>query len=386
MQKVNGAQQASAEPVTPASSCQADHGSTATTCVAQETPRITAIRPTLTDLSSLALDRPRLLHGLGTRSFPRFALRVASVGFEVAVAALADRLLPLRGRITEVSAGRAPPSGGSIALYAHWSPAGRISPMVRRQIAQWRAVGFDVVFVTNASPPPRDWDAIAENAVLRVRRTNAGGDFGAWRDAAAVTLPRLRTPTELLLVNDSMLGPFGPLEPLVDAWREGSSGFFGMTESHAGGTHLQSYAVLARGDLAIAEVLGHLGRLRDSRSKWRIVRDGEIGLTQRLAASRVRCAALYAYARVLQHARYGPREALGARFATTDAFGQYPLNPCHHFWRILLEQMGFPFIKTCLVSSNPWRLPDVSSWESLVTAKDAALAREHLSIMCGAEA
>ena len=91
---------------------------------------------------------------------------------------------------------------------------------------------------------------------------NVGRDFGAWRDAAAVALQRFGTPQELLLTNDSVLGPFLPLAPLVDAWRAGGEGFFGLTESLGGGPHLQSYALLGRGEKAVGEMLGHLAALK----------------------------------------------------------------------------------------------------------------------------
>jgi lipopolysaccharide biosynthesis protein len=119
--------------------------------------------------------------------------------------------------------------------------------MVRRQVRLWREAGFACVFITNATPPTADWDAIAADSVLRIRRANVGRDFGAWRDAAAIALQRFGTPQELLLTNDSVLGPFLPLAPLVDAWRAGGDGFLGLTESLGGGAHLQSYVAWSRG-------------------------------------------------------------------------------------------------------------------------------------------
>lgn len=336
----------------------------------------------LTDLARGASPLPRMLHGLGTRSILHFAARGASVAMEAALYGAGDRLVPPRGRLVEAAQGRATPGHGAVALYAHWSPRGRISAMVRRQVASWREAGFDVVFVTNASPPAADWDAIGEDAVLRLRRTNSGGDFGAWRDAAAEALGD-RLPGELLLANDSMLGPFLPLTPLVAAWRAGGDGLFGMTESLAGGAHLQSYAVLARGDAPVGAVLAHLRGFHDSRSKWRIVQNGEIGLTRRLLAAEMRCAALIGYARVLGQVDAATRASLGRRFAAPGAFGRFPLNPCHHFWRVLLERMGFPFVKAALVCGNPWRLPGIEAWADILPAREVAMARDHLRIMRG---
>ena len=255
-------------------------------------------------LSDLATPRggvPRILHGLAARAPLTFARRAAEMAFEIGKAALLDRLAPLESRILEAGPGLQAPEGSSLALYLHWSPDGRVSGMVLRQLRLWRESGFNVVFITNAPrrPPAEDWQAVAAQTVLRIHRANVGRDFGGWRDGAALAIERFDVPQELLLVNDSVLGPFRPLAPLVRAWRDGGEGCFGLTESLGGGPHLQSYALLARGHAAVETMQAHLAGFRDSRSKWRVVQRGDLGLSRRMRASGVRCAALFGYARLL---------------------------------------------------------------------------------------
>lgn len=346
-------------------------------------PGPAALGPALHDLHSSRHAIPRALHSLAMRSPRRHLRRAVEVAYELASASLLDRLAPPRSGVTEIAPGRLGARGRSIALYLHWSPSGRISAMVRRQVAIWHECGFDVVFISNADPPAEDWDAIAEHAVLRIRRRNTGRDFGAWRDGAALALQHLPQPEELLLANDSVLGPFRPMQPLVAAWRSGGEGLFGMTESLGGGTHLQSYALLARGAAPIATVLNHLAELRDSRSKWRTVQQGEIGLTRRMLREGHRCAAIFAYGAVCGAADQASRTALGPRYAAAEPW-RFPLNPTHHLWRTLISDFGFPYLKTELVLRNPGRLPGVSAWADLVRTEDAASIREHLSVMGGA--
>jgi hypothetical protein len=322
---------------------------------------------------------PRALHGLAVHSPWRYLRRAAQVSFELAGASLLDRLAPVPGGVTEVAEGRCASRGTSIALYLHWSPSGRISAMVRRQVAIWHDCGFDVVFISNADPPPDDWDAVGEHAVLRVRRRNTGRDFGAWRDGAALALQRLPRPTELLVANDSVLGPFRPLQPFVASWRAGGEGLFGMTESLGGGVHLQSYALLARGAGPLATMLDHMASLRDSRSKWRMVQQGEIGLTRRMLREGHRCAAIFGYEDACAAIDDTTRGSLGSHFAATQLW-RYPLNPTHHLWRVLIQRLGFPYLKTELVRRNPGRLPGVAAWADLLTIEDAALIRDHLAV------
>ncbi|MCA3362946.1 MAG: hypothetical protein ING08_09785 [Roseomonas sp.] len=317
---------------------------------------------------------------LATRTPARFARRVAEVLWETSAAAFLDRFTPQHAEIFEVSEGQAPLTR-SLALYLHWSPDGRVSRMVRRQLRLWREAGFGCVFITNASPPSEDWCAVAADSVLRIRRANIGRDFGAWRDAAAIALERFGTPQELLLANDSVLGPFLPLPPIVDAWRAGGDGFFGLTESLGGGAHLQSYALLGRGEKAVAEMLGHLVPMKDGRSKWLLVRRGEIGLTQRMLRAGVPCWALFGQERLAAIANAATRARIAPRYSSVEAFARVPFNPCHHLWRELVEGMGYPYLKTELIRRNPGKLPGVENWRDVVPAAELPIIEEHLKII-----
>lgn len=252
--------------------------------------------------------------------------------------------------------------------------------MVLRQLRGWRSLGFDVVFVTNSAPPASDVEQVPQHCILYLQRSNIGLDFGAWRDALAAILADGVAPQELLLANDSVLGPVKPLGALVGRWRAGGQGFFGMTENLAGGAHLQSYLLLARGASAIADVAVHLASFADVRNKWRVVQAGEIGLTQRMVRAGHRCAALFGYARLCALARPSDLAALGARFRCADALRVYPLNPTHHFWRLLLEQTDFPFPKTDLIARNAGRLPDVERWRDVLDRHHVALIDDHLAL------
>lgn len=334
----------------------------------------------LSPLSAPVNRRERMGQNFATRSPSRFVRRVAEIFWETGSAKLLDRFTPEHSEIFEASEGQAPLTH-SLALYLHWSPDGRISSMVRNQVRLWREAGFGCAFITNANPPAADWGAIAADTVLRVRRANVGRDFGAWRDAATIALERFGRPRELLLTNDSVLGPFLPLPPLVDAWRAGGDGFFGLTESLGGGAHLQSYALLGRGEVAVTEMLSHLRALRDSRSKWQLVQRGEIGLSQRMLRAGVPCWALFGQERLAAFADAATRARIAPRYSSAVAFARVPFNPCRHLWRELVEGMGYPYLKTELIRRNPGKLPGVENWRDVVPAAALPMIEEHLAMM-----
>jgi lipopolysaccharide biosynthesis protein len=261
-------------------------------------------------------------------------------------------------------------------------------------------LGFDVVFVTNATNiADGDWQAAAEHCWKMIRRGNVGLDFGAWRDAAALLLRGAEPPEELLLVNDSVLGPIAPLEPLLTCARTLSSGIVGLTESWQGGVHLQSYFLLARGIDATSDILNFLGQLRLSTSKWLMVQRGEFGLTRFMAQRGHQVAALFGYARILDTILADPDEcrytaALLPQSAAAPerpellrrAFFDWPLNPTVHLWHGLSRCLLFPFIKTSVLRQNFEKLPSVPGLSEILEdagGHTADVVREHLLLLDG---
>lgn len=335
----------------------------------------------VTPLRSEAAAIPRILHGLGTRSVARLVTRGAAVAAEIAAAALLDVTFPPRPVEPAVEQGRAQPAGASLALFLHWSPDGRVSAMVRRQVALWREQGFTVIFISNADVPAADRDAIGEDAALIIRRGNNGRDFGAWRDAYTIATHRFGVPNELLLANDSVLGPIRPLTPIVEAWRSAGEGVFGLTESVAPRPHLQSYLVWSSGQRAVESVAHHLLGFRDSRSKWRIVQTGEIALSKRVIEDGVDCGAVFDYEATCRAIDPVTRRELGPRFAEEGTPRHWPLNPTIHLWRPLIQTLGFPYLKRELLRTMPDALSPSAAWRPLVGDSDAALILDHLRIM-----
>lgn len=58
-----------------------------------------------------------------------------------------------------------------------------------------------------------------------------------------------------------------------------------------------------------------------------------------------------------------------------------PLNPTHSLWYELVEDCGFPFLKTDLLARNPIGIPDLVDWGELVPPEQPelrCLLEEHL--------
>ncbi|CAH0194221.1 hypothetical protein [Roseomonas sp. CECT 9278] len=331
----------------------------------------------------------------------RILHRVGSLVYDHTVVSVLDALDARRERadpILRMEPGDYPAlDARSIALLVQFSPDGSLSTMVRHQIETYRELGFAVVLVSNspAFPEPA-WHAARQAAALVVHRRNEGLDFGAWKDLLPVALARWPAAEEVLLVNDSVLGPIRPVAPIINAVRAAGPGVFGLLESLQGGPHLQSWFTLVRGRPAITDLAACLATFRLSRSKWKIVQRGELRLARTMRAAGHRVAAWYRYEDLLQAALADPAEhaylvrALPALLDGADPARQqailaaWPLNPAHHLWRVLTGPAGCPFIKTELVRRNPGRLPEVETWPELVPADSPCpvpMLRAHLAML-----
>jgi hypothetical protein len=343
----------------------------------------------LTDLGARA-DDPGVGH------FPVFGARVSNAWRrllyhcyvavrEVVTALPRDAARALRGDKTgflRIEPGvRAGDGADRIALYVHYSATGQISEMVRCQLRTLGAEGFSIVFISMAERiPDADWQSVRQLAALVVQRPNFGLDFGAWRDLLPEVRRRWSVPQELLLANDSVLGPIHQLAPAIAAMRTGGDGLFGLTESLQGGAHLQSYMLLASGREAVKDLMHFLQTLKVSHSKWLLVRMGEVRLSRWMRGRGHRVAAVFGYDRLVREAVADPEERRRLqiayrRFHSLEALSteaaiatlrRWPLNPTHHLWRVLATRFDYPFLKTELIRRNPAGLPGVGEWKELV--------------------
>jgi hypothetical protein len=303
--------------------------------------------------------------------------RVPPVLSELARAAIADprEARHAGDRIRRRWAGRQSASSGKrVAIYAHYAPTGHVHEMTLRQLALYGANGFDVVFVTMCERlASTDLRGLLPLTRFVLHRRSFGRDFGAWQDATRLLAAEIPPPLELLLANDSVLGPARPIDNLIRRMRDHGPGLVGLTDSRMGPPHLQSYFLLAVGHAAVVDVFSFLERLRLSHSRWLMVRRGEYGLTRFMAARGHPVVSMFNYDIVR-----------AAAMSLGGMPGCAPMNPTHHWWRVLIEVFDFPFIKRDLITENPNSVPDVDQWPAVLPSDsvvDAATIRSYLAEM-----
>ena len=282
-----------------------------------------------------------------------------------------------------------------IAVFVHFDRQGIVHDFVLHYLAEIARAGFTTVFVSNAPRlDPESLDRVSPFCGAIVQRTNVGMDFGAYKDGIG-TLPRFDRLEALLLVNDSVYGPFHDLGDVIGRMNLAEADVWGVTDSWERRFHLQSYFLLfGRRALNHEAFAQFWSRVRYVQAKSWVIGHYEVGLSRHLGQSGLRCRALFPYrvaATTLLAAlrRQAAEEAFTPSARRQDFLASVvraveygiPLNSSHFFWDHLIVRMGCPFLKRVLLRENPARIPGLVSWQEVIqsaTKYDTDLIARHL--------
>jgi hypothetical protein len=224
----------------------------------------------------------------------------------------------------------------SVAVLVQWSATAQVSRSVSQTLHEYTAAGYHVAVCSTAEcDTPLEWPHGLPANVAVYRRPNIGYDFGTW-SAMLVGWPQLARAERVILANDSLVGPFATIAPILTDFASADCDVWGLIGTNQDGEHLQSHCVGYRdGALEHPALQGFWHGIRLQRSKLALIRKYEIGLAPVLRGAGLRVAAGYPWDLVVQ-----PRQ-----------------NPTIFGWRRLL-QWGFPWVKRELVLRPHPQVPD----------------------------
>lgn len=233
-------------------------------------------------------------------------------------------LRPVAGDVTDVLGAE------RVVVLAEWSRGRELRPSALAAASAYAAAGWPTLIVAarDRGVPLRRTDVPAGVAV--VRRRNSAYDFGSWRDALA-TYPELAAKPHVILTNDSLEGPVGPLDELLRRIETGTAPVWAATQALAPVPHLQSYLLAFRdGVLATPELAGFFAAVAPQPSKKLVIRTYEIGLSRLLE-----------------------QQGVSAEVGWTHGeLGLAPhTEPSLAGWQPLVDH-GFPFVKRVLLRDS----------------------------------
>ena len=210
-----------------------------------------------------------------------------------------------------------------IAFLAQWSSTEQVPRSTILLIGELIECGYSVILVSACEGPnPLAIDSEVKEKITIIRKPNIGYDFGSW-SVAMQMLPSSRNATEVLVLNDSLIGPFSSIKKLLGAVEESSFDITGVTDSVQIRHHVQSYLLhFKNGSFQNSEIEDFWNGVRTQEDKMDVVQAYEIGLTATAQANGFYVGAVFPW----------------------NLVGQYWNNPSVDRWQRLLD-LGFPFIK-----------------------------------------
>lgn len=284
------------------------------------------------------------------------------------------------------------PAADRVAVYVHFDPQGRVADYVLYQLRELVEAGFGIVFVTN-SPM---FSSASEAAVAPFCRTvlwrkNVGYDFGAYKDGIRAVGDTGHLDG-LLLMNDSVYGPFWKLNDMLSKIDRSTTDFWGITDSWEQHFHIQSYFILffpaAFNSKAFKQFWQKLPYIN---YKGWVIRNGELKISRILTREKLRGQVLAPYWSVAKlvldrlhdlktdHLPHDYKFFLER--LSINLIGGRVLNPMHFFWDVLIIDYKCPFIKRELIRINPADIPFVWRWPEAVQADsdyDILMIQSHL--------
>ena len=168
-----------------------------------------------------------------------------------------------------------------LCLFAHFDKDNIVDEYVLFYLRDIRKVADRIVFVStsllNAETISRLKD-ICDSVIIR---KNEGYDFASWQ--TALQSETLQNFDELILCNDSVYGPFFPLEQVFGEMKGESCDFWGMTSNYDIAFHIQSYFLVFRKTILVSSVFQKFWKsVEIMKSKEKVIKLCEIGLSQTL--------------------------------------------------------------------------------------------------------
>lgn len=123
-----------------------------------------------------------------------------------------------------------PPAKKRLTLYVHYGRTQQIEKNDWHVLKALRSISQRLFVISNSSLSGADIEELRAVADDVMQRENKGFDFGAWRDAMAeIGFEELAAYDEIVLVNNSVIGPVYPLSEAFAAMEKRKCDFWGLT-------------------------------------------------------------------------------------------------------------------------------------------------------------
>jgi len=199
---------------------------------------------------------------------------------------------------------------------------------------------------------------------------------------------------EVVICNDSIYGPFYPIENMFQNMQDTACDFWGVTDSTDMSYHLQSYFVVFRKSVLQSDAFRRFWKnVKVLHDKDAIIRQYEVGLTTHFIKNGLKAAVLNhiqpSNVKLLLHYMKKltltkiTKKLIAMVMGKKIILRPGKVNPTHQFWKELLLGKKMPFIKIELLRDNPIKV-DIDDYEEVIQKTsdyDTSLIATHLARM-----
>ena len=228
-----------------------------------------------------------------------------------------------------------------MCLFSHYDKENKISEYVIFYLKELSKIA-DIIFISTAEKlTSQEIDKVSSICRGILIKKNYGYDFGAWKSGLKVLAGEIDDYEELILCNDSVFGPFYNLNTIFMNMKDRYD-IWAMTDNAQINYHLQSYFIVYNKAAFQHKVFQDFwSGFEIYNNKQKLIEINEVKFSKKLQETELR---------------------IGA-FCTVDDYSY--LNITHYYWKELILNKQFPFIKKELLRDNPMGI-DILGWEEVV--------------------
>lgn len=245
----------------------------------------------------------------------------------------------------------------NLTIFSHFDKDNHIADYVTFYLKSLSTFS-DIIFVsTSKSLSDEEIEKIKPFCRDIVVKENYGYDFGSWKSGLNLIGQQLNDYNNLILCNDSVFGPLFNLEDIFKKMSVQKYDIWSMTDNQEICYHLQSFFIVYHRTAFTHKLFTDFwNNFKIYEDKQTLIIENEVKFSNCLINSNLR---------------------VGAYFSCKTFSA---LNTTHYYWRDLIQNHQFPFLKKELLRDNPLSI-NIKDWDETlrtVSDYDTEMIKKHL--------
>ena len=249
-----------------------------------------------------------------------------------------------------------------VCIFSHFNKKGTVAPFCVKLLESVSNCGFEIQMVSLSEIDAAGLEKIRKRCSKVTIKENVGRDFGAYY--TGVKACGIAKRKCLLLMNDSMYGPFFPLVDVFSSMKERGYDICGVIALYDDmGYYIQSHFLLFNEHVLHSKDFdSFISKIKHYAYVRNTILYQEVGLSK-----------------YFMKKRYN----IGALISARDIWDKETCfkNPTIFCWKELITEHHYPFIKRRILANNVWHV-DTSDWREVVSSAsnyDLSLIERELS-------